>query len=346
MRATIKNILCFIFSMLILQGCLPDYEKLPPQPFSGDYLPYSIYTHQMFYSLKDTSIISYNYNDLWDIGFETGENGKHVILNSADLLEVTNLGPVDFIGTTTVPSDAQWTYDASSGNYDSLAINNWVDTSTTPYTYSHNVYVIGKKTGLDRTLIKKIKIIELTSEHYKIVLAKMQKPLPDTIIVAKNKAYNFMGLSVRQEPKVVAFEPEKDKWDILFTQYSSILYTDDGIPTPYSVRGVLLNRHKTKAAKYTINDATSDEEIKKAYDNIDSTMISHLNFSGKTDIIGYEWKDVTIDEGSNSAFYKADPKMVYIIKTQYGHYYKIHFISYYNSNGEKGFPLFEYERIK
>ena len=59
------------------------------------------------------------------------------------------------------------------------------------------------------------------------------------------------------------------------------------------------------------------------------------------DIIGYEWKDYDFD----NAMYQVDPDKIYILKNRIGFYYKLRFIDYYNSTGEKGYPTFEFLRF-
>ncbi len=55
------------------------------------------------------------------------------------------------------------------------------------------------------------------------------------------------------------------------------------------------------------------------------------------DVIGYSWKEYNF----GSSTYEVDPSKNYIIKTTEGMYYKIHFIDFYNDQGDKGTPVFE-----
>jgi len=43
-------------------------------------------------------------------------------------------------------------------------------------------------------------------------------------------------------------------------------------------------------------------------------------------------------------FYEVFPKMIYIIQTPLG-YYKFHFVDFYNTSGDKGYPKFEYQKL-
>jgi hypothetical protein len=133
----------------------------------------------------------------------------------------------------------------------------------------------------------------------------------------------------------VQLEPMKDQWDLLFTQYFTILFTDDGIPTPYNVRGVLLNMNQVEAALDTtihFLDMNYDSAIQQAFSSIQ-------------DAIGHDWKSVTVDESSNSAEYRVRPGYTYIVRDTNGALHKLRFKSYFNKSGVKGYPSFEFARL-
>jgi hypothetical protein len=93
----------------------------------------------------------------------------------------------------------------------------------------------------------------------------------------------------------------------------------------------LLNPYKTVAA---LDTTLQFEEV-----NFD--IAEKQKFVNQKDIIGYEWKDYDFDNG----MYKVNPEYIYILKNRIGYYYKLRFIDYYNSTGEKGFPTFEFLRL-
>ena len=73
----------------------------------------------------------------------------------------------------------------------------------------------------------------------------------------------------------------RQRWDLCFTQYSTILYDDNNVATPYLVRGVYINMNGTTAARDTIN----------SFNDITANDISDYTFSSAQDAIGYDWKD-------------------------------------------------------
>ncbi len=131
-------------------------------------------------------------------------------------------------------------------------------------------------------------------------------------------------------------EPETTNWDLLFTQYTTLLYTDEGEKYPYLVTGTLINEYRTLVSL----DSTmvfSDIEIEDVLD---------LDFTSNLDAIGYEWKELIGDINGGDFYYNTRSNYNYIIKSQDGLFYKLHFLGFYNEDtGEKGYPSFEYQRL-
>lgn len=92
-----------------------------------------------------------------------------------------------------------------------------------------------------------------------------------------------------------------------------------------------MNPHQTLAAQV---DHLSFEEI-----DVDAAYYSALTDSA--DAIGYDWKFYDLDAGQYTVFSDQN----YIIRDQEGFYYKLHFVDFYNNQGEKGFPTMEVQRL-
>lgn len=335
--------------VFILSGCFPEDEVQPLIPFEGiiGTTTKSIYEYQSFYSLADSSEISSNSLSAWDLGFESGTNGQHIIMNSGDQLYVTNLGNVDFVATTQVPDSNNWIYDASSGNTDSLAIKDWVNTATQPYTYSHNVFVIRKILFNELIFQKKFKIIELTPTYYKMVISSMENTIPDTVEIIKNNAINYTKVSIKDEFTMQKIEPNTLDWDLIFTRYATIIPDDFGVPTPYYVNGAIINHTKIEVAKYYItNDMVpayeNDEEyedglLKQYFESNFDINFNDSDYSDISDVIGYDWKEFTPNASQK---YTVNKRKIYIIKDNTsGKTYKLRFISFTDK------PLFQYGEI-
>lgn len=327
------NILFFILVILTFSACFEEDEKLPEYISNLELfeLPYSMYTTNVYFDLSSGEIVHHHENDTWDIAFQTGRNDHRIIANSADLLQMANVGQISFGNYTALSGEENWVYDASSGVADSSATGNWVDTTAQPWSYTNDLYLLGKENGLTYDVIQKVQFVAVDEQQYMILHGSLESAIPDTLIVQKDSTVNFIGYSFRNGNVPVNFEPPKNQWDIVFKQYYTTLYTDDGIATPYNVRGVIINTYNVRVAK----DTTSNFETY-------NPLIASYEFSNQWDVIGWDWKDVTVDEASNTAIYKADPTKLYIIRDTEGTFFKLHFISFYNNSGVKGFPAFEY----
>jgi|GEM_PF-6306025 hypothetical protein len=351
----IKIGLFALFAGSLFNSCFPEDEKQPLHPIGGivGSTSNSIYAHQSFISLSEMKELSFNLNSDWDIGFEASTTGEHAILNNSDFLRIANLGPIGFEQATSIPESAKWVYDASSGNFDSLAISNWVNTKVIPYEYTQNVYILGRLDDYGIMPLKKFQLIELTDNHYKVVIATINNLDTDTLIVNKNQSLNYVKATIRQNAAIVTIEPNKDEWEIQFTQYEDSIPDDNGVLYPYVLRGAFINPFKIKVAQYYIStsevpESLSEPEIEQANlqayfenDSIIKPMPDSL-YSTDWDAIGWEWKKVTIDEAANTAYYKADMRRIYLIKDIINNKeYKLQFFSYY-SNGVPGYPWFEY----
>ena len=131
----------------------------------------------------------------------------------------------------------------------------------------------------------------------------------------------------------VEMEPLTDTWDLLFTQYTTLLYTNDGLPYPYLVTGVLSNYGNLQMAV--------DSSL--TYENIDLSFAKTKTYSIAKDFIGYDWKDVQGDVNTGNVYYEIVEGRTYLIRNREGLYFKLRFINFYSDEGEKGYPTFQYD---
>jgi hypothetical protein len=130
---------------------------------------------------------------------------------------------------------------------------------------------------------------------------------------------------------MVNYQPETSSWDLFFGQYTTLLYSGTD-PYPYLVRGVLSSRADVQAALYEGDKSFSDFEYGDALT---------INFSDATDGIGHDWKYYNLEDG----YYAVETQNVYVIRDASGNYYKLHFLSYFNNEGENGYPQFEFMKL-
>lgn len=290
---------------------------------------FSTYKYQTFYNLsEDTGYV--NANGKWDLAFESSKNGWHVMLNYSNYIGILNTGSTDFTATSYATAGKKWFYDASSGNLDSTAVGDWRN----PVVGNPEVYLVGKYDGVGYTPFQKIRFLQVTDSSYVFEYAAINNSNSKTETIKKDTTCNLTYYSLSSKSKV-AVEPPKNKWDLLFTQYMTTLFTNEGVPTPYLVRGVYINSNQVSVMLDSIT----------GYDNITIQSIIESKLRNLQDIIGYNWKSVEINQSSNTAVYAIRQKYSYIIKDNKGEFYKLRFLSFLNDSLLVGYPRFETKKL-
>jgi hypothetical protein len=323
----------------LLGGCFEEDEKVLPH-VPGDELSFafeeSIYFTQSYFDLGTNSILAENGNAEWVLRFGAWSGDWHIGVNSANYWGVYNTGSdnPDSIPEKN-PEPDKWIFDHSNGDPDSSAFAGWVVFTEEDTTYTNYIYLLGSYDGISYKASWAVQFTHVDESRYRFRIRAITSDEWQDYEMPKSTFHNYKYFTTTGGGKIVDIEPDQDLWDLQFTQYGSIIFTDDGIPTPYYVRGVLLNRNIVSVAVDTIN----------AFTNIPFENISGYTFSKQQDFIGYEWKDVEVDVNSNTAVYTVIPGITYIILDTEGFFYKFRFISYYNDLGEKGFPVIEHLRL-
>ena len=321
-----KHLILFIF-LSLLTGCFPEDDLVIPLDIDIVEIPYSMYDNQIWFSLKDETVISANSFLEWDIGFESNGPGHHIILNTSRFMYAGNTESADFDGITSNICDTM-IYDDSSGDLDKTAIGEWADfTDPGNPIYPKKVYIIDL--GYDNNGFpfgfKKVIFDHFENDTYWIKFSNLDGSDEHSVQISTDTERSFTLFSFNNGGSTVPVQPSDSEWDLCFTQYSTILFDDFNVATPYLVRGVYLNSTGTTAASDTIN----------SFFDITLNDIDYYTFSSDQDAIGYLWKDYENDS------YKINPYIFYIIKDQRGEYYKLKFTGYYNSSGARGYPSFQ-----
>jgi HmuY protein len=282
----------------------------------------SDYKQQLFYSLSENAIVSSNLKTIWDIGFECGSTGFHIKTNTSKAMSVYNTTQTIFtaVNDTNGLSENR-NYDSPTGNLDSTAFGNW-QTNKPVYIVDRGYNETGAQLGY-----KKVQILSVTANEYTIKIADVNGSNEVTVIVPKNTSKNFVSFSFNSN-SVVNVEPDKENYDLLFTQYTHIYNDPFSI---YLVAGVLINSNKVKVAQVfdtPFTDITVNDTITHPFKNYQNT-------------IGFNWKTYSFVSSS----YTVDINKCYIIKDVKGFYYKLHFIDFYYSSGLKGVPKFEFKKL-
>jgi len=302
----------------------------------------SDYRYQVFYDLATNKEVSRNVKNIWDLGFETAEDGYRIVLNGSKLMQVYPTGKNSLDEIHGIPS-AGWLTDQPTGDMEKTAFGEWGQSTTTGYASNEEVFIIDRGYGFDNDLqgFQKIQILSVDETGYVIRYAKLDGTNEGEMFIEKNDLYNFTFFSFENGGETVMVEPPKADWDLSFTQYTYIFYDipeASGIPQEeltdtltYIVNGVLQNRNNTWATEDTLI----------GFENFQFEDISSVSFGPSISNIGFDWKLYNFDSGIFTVF----PEKNYIVKDEHDLYYKIHFIDFYNDLGEKGTPTFEVQAL-
>lgn len=282
----------------------------------------STYSKVIYFDLETNTIVGESNKTDWDLGFSCADGVPYVIMNGAKVMQSAKITGKTFEEITNssalnVNPKAQH----PSGRMDSLAFNDGT------------LFVIDRGYDNDGNQIGyfKMEIIENTSSYFKGRFANINGSNEQMITVNKNSDYNFAYMKWNPSGSITTptVEPKKETWDLVFTQFTEIFYEPDFIP--YSVVGCLTNTFNTLSL-----------EVNQPFESINLEYAIGLTLSNDRDEIGYDWKNFLMDQD----VYEIYSNKVYIIRDNVGLYYKLRFIDFYNSAGEKGAPTFEFQRLE
>lgn len=327
--------LLLLVQLAALQACFKEDEQILPHPRGGvttDTIAMTeLYTYQLYYSLDSAQVVRQNVKTAADLGFECTPDGWRVILNSANFMKAVNLGKVDFGGVYDTLGK-KLLFDKSDGNPDSTAIDQWFTVKNGDTVSNGNVYGISR--GLDESGnplgLYQVIFDSLKRGTYYFRYAPLSGGATINGEAEKSTEFHYQWFSLKTGT-MQNLEPPKIQYDLLFTQYTTLLFTNEGIPYPYLLTGVLINRSGTSVALDSVNPFHAI--------NLNSTI--PLLFSSEMDKIGWDWKDYDF----NAGVYTIVPGRSYIIRTQSGYTYKLRFIGFYDKNGSKGYPVIEFQAL-
>jgi hypothetical protein len=314
-----RSKLFYLIVIFILLSC--EKEELPveaPTPGEGIKTTVSMqpnYQDQIFFSLQNNNLVSSNKKTDWDLAFSV--TSEYVRLNSSKFMSVMQIEDLK-LKTDTIGFYFNKRFDKNTGKISDFAINR-KELNSNNYIVDLGFDENGKHLGFRKMKIKYL------NNSYVIEHSNLDNSNNKSEILPLQIDNNYTYFSF--DNSIVNIEPFKNSWDLLFTQYVHFFYEPSF--TPYLVTGVLLNPYNTLAIK--IQD--------KNYDEIDFDFAQSLIFDSNLDVIGYDWKTFT---GSD---FKIELNNSYIIKNNKGFYYKLRFLDFYDNEGNKGSPNFEYQLL-
>lgn len=315
-----------LIGALFLSSCLK--EEIPvPAPVPGNVETTQIeigwpYTNQVYYDCGTNSVVKTNTKYDWDLSFECDTNGFHVLLNTARGIFIANQGNVPFSSVTST-AGVNWLWDAPSGVLDSTAFGNWNN--------SNNVFIVDRQYNESGGHIgyKKIQILSVDNQSYTFKYANLDGTDEVTYSIAKDYNRSFIHFNFDNGGQTLALEPNKNDWDLLFTNH---YYKFSNLPLPFVLVQVISNLH---------NEVKVAEDNANNFENITLLDTSSYIFTNVWNEIGYDWK---IRNSQNNSF-TIDGNKSYLIKTTEKLFYKIRFIDFYDNLGNKGYPKFEIQKL-
>jgi hypothetical protein len=337
----LRSFILFIAALFLLSSCEKAEKALVlPKPGTASHDAVNMgndYDKQIFYDFDTKSAVLINGPNKWDLAFESSPSGKHVYMNGGDVgIQMYNTHKTSMQQVTSLPPECAtptslgWRiYDDPSGLPNLTAIGNW-DTSSGAT--KGEVYIIQNANKVSW----KLRILTVSSTTYKIEWAPLASvDAPIAVQLDKDTVCNFVYFSFANG--VVKVEPPKDTWDVVFTRYRYIYrnygtYNGQPYDFGYTFSGVLLNPCAT----------TAGADSSTSFGAITLQIASAMQLSNHRDVIVADWKQYDFNTGR----YTVNRAKNYVLSTRKGQLYKLHFLEYYNSAGEKGNPAFEFERLK
>lgn len=286
--------------------------------------------------------------DSWDIGFYSG-NDARVVINGALGMAVKKLETTDITAVQVADADvAVGTFnpenmvyvDAPAGDLNGTAFGDIATSEATA-----NVYLVNLGNGIPTVKPaagsanvagtprgwKKVKVWQ-DGAGYKLQYANLDATAATTVSVAKDPAYNHVFFSLVNGAEVKA-ELQKDKWDLNFTTFTNEVFDSNGTSAgAYFYADFIVTNTKAGVTAFKVE---GDETAYAAFTLAD---VAGHNFSADQRAIGPDWRDVFTKAVFTNVFF--------VVKDAEGNIYKIKFISMVSAEGERGFPVFQYELLK
>lgn len=273
----------------------------------------SDYKNQVFYDLVNGRAASKNEKVAWDFAISFSEDRFH--LNSSTYTQIADTKTENWEDVTKA-SDYTFEFDHHSQDISKIAVGKWKENNI--YLIDRGFDVIGKPRGIFKFKLQN------TSENEVIITYGTLSGKQETISVKNTEDHRLEYISFDSKSQLL-IAPEDNSWHLCFTQYTHIIEEE----TPYLVTGIVLN-----------HGVISTEFSDSLFANISLEQAKGLDYSEDASVIGYDWKTYSYDQGS----FSVNPERNYVLKID-NDYYKLHFLDFYNSSGEKGNFLFEYQKL-
>ena len=310
--------------LLFTVGC--EKEELPVEPYDRGELEEVVvalnsdYSQQVWFDLSSGQTIATNNKLDWDFAWDCRDSSHFIYLNTSLVMMASPTGNTSFSDAID-ESSLHFRPDHSSGKEDSLALGKWWETEQV-YVLDLGFRVNGNPRGK-----RKVQFELVDDETLLFTIANLDGTNAFKGSLKKEQGLNSIAYSIASQSPI-QIEPATIDYDLLFTQYTYAFYQPY---TPYLVTGVLVNPHHTYAA----------EIRNKPFEDVTRNDAMNITLHDSLDVIGYDWKYYDFQAAAFTIF----SDRTFIIQDNEGFFYKMRFTDFYNSNGERGYPAFQYQRI-
>lgn len=327
-----QSLLISLLVFILMQSCFKEDERVLPYPGEVTVISDSMQVFQSYFDLESGRVVKSHRNNAWQLGFECGREGWHIITNSGSNWFIFNTGQMQADALPDMPDKLFNLYDKHHAWPDSTAVGDWVIQTEGGNEYTYDIYLLGNYVNGIFIKLKQIRFLEVSDAFFRFSYKDPETEISDTVTIIKDSNVNFVYYSFDLHQQV-NLEPDKTSYDLIFGSYYD-LATQFGQTIPYHVGGVLLNVYETAVAFDSTN----------AFANMDAVTASFLEFTQQRDVPGYRWKDPKIDiTGGGSATYEVKTHYCYMIRTAQHNYFRMRFLSY-SFEGRSGLPRFEYRK--
>ncbi|MGY6562571.1 MAG: HmuY family protein [Luteibaculaceae bacterium] len=311
-----------LLGIILLSSCIE--KEIPAPPFERRGLTISQlfagpnYENQIWYSLVEDRITGQVDRLEWDICFSTNPDAPWLKLNTSRVMQAAITNTSNFAAVTS-DAGANFIHDFSSGFTDSLSAGPW---------WEHNKVILidlgftAQGAPLGRRKIK----CSINGSTVTIQYGNINAIEPKEISLTLNNVYANNYVSLMNET-LLQPEPPKGSYDLLFTNYTFQFWNPF---LQYLVYGVFL----ADGAKAKLMD--SNTQAKVAAGNWEQVILPPHR-----DAIGYNWKTFSFDIMA----FDIHSDMEYLIRTNHGFFFTLRFVDFYNEQGVRGAPKFEFQQL-
>jgi len=279
------------------------------------------YRYRVYYDIESDSVLAVHQKSDWDISFACGAGESTIRLNSSRLMSLRQVDGLTIEEINTVQGDGP-RYDSGDGQ--ETAFGDWLMQPGAVYLLDLGIDALGLPIGRH-----KVEVISVNESGYTIRHASLFSSDIEEVYIPKDDTRNQVHLSFSEGVKLL--EPPKEQWDLLFTHYTLFFEFQFGQSNIYYlVSGVLSNPYGVWAADLSEYDFEAIEQS-----DIDNAGLSPLH-----DVIGYDWKEFSLDESSYSILPHA-----FGVQSVEGNLYKLQFSNFLNAQGDRGYPTFLLEPV-